>query len=95
MSNVPRQPLPHVAIACSSAITLPDASRIEIRNVASKTSAEPVTWAGLPIAAFHAGRSTQMSGSSETKSARPRPFAGSTPSTWTTTDLTDGNWVSV
>jgi len=45
-------PEPQVAIACASAKVLPDPSRIAIRKVASKTSALPVTRAGLPIAAL-------------------------------------------
>ena len=63
VSNVPRQPVPQVAMTCSSTSVLPDASRIATRKVASKTFALPVTRAGLPIAARYAGRSTKIDGS--------------------------------
>ena len=41
MLNVPRQPVPQVAMTCSSASVLPPASRTATRKVASNTSALP------------------------------------------------------
>ena len=73
-------------------------SRIEIRNVASKTSALPVTWAGLPIAAF-ARRPVDPDRRQLARRSRValsgRVAVRRSPSIWKATDLTDGNWVSV
>ena len=84
-------------MTCSSASTLPAASRTATRKVASNTLALPLTRPPEAKAAPNAGRSTKIAGSSSVKSARPTgpsrtiPSPPNTvtvsPSIWKTTDL--------
>src|SRR5450759_629539 len=104
-SNVPQQPVPHVAWTGASTSTRCWLSSTWTRNGASKTCARPVTRPGDGNAPPQAGRSTKIGGRLEVLSVRPRPAPTITPSppmlstgcpsSRSRTASTVGNWVAV
>ena len=88
-SNVPRVPVPDVAVTKFSLTTLPAGSTSSYWKFASNVFAVPLARTGLDTASNGSGDSTRMAGVQSSKSARVYRFP------WTATCLTVGNWVNV
>ena len=69
-SNVPRVPVPDVAVTKCVSTTLPDGSTTSYWKFASNVLAVPVAWIGFETVSNASGDSTRMAGVSSSKSAR-------------------------